>query len=113
ITTFVYQYLEEHYAEEISLELVAEKLNISGGYLSTYFKEKDGRNFIDYVHEVRIEKAKHLLLTSNLKVLDIAQQTGYQNMNSFHRMFKKFAGATPNEYRKSGNADVQQRHPTM
>ncbi|AWP27716.1 AraC family transcriptional regulator [Paenibacillus sp. Cedars] len=103
IIEFVYDYLETHYAEDITLDLVAEKLYISGGYLSTYFKEKTGRSFIDYVNEVRVNKAKALLKNSNLKVQDVAIQSGYLNMNSFHRMFKKFTGNTPNQYRR--NAD--------
>ena len=64
ITTFVFDYLEQHYAQDITLELMAEKLNISGGYLSSYFKEKTKKNFIDYVNEVRIKKAKKYLVES-------------------------------------------------
>lgn len=100
ITDFVYEYLEQHYADEISLDRLAEKLNITSGYLSTYFKEKTGTNFIDYVNEVRVEKAKKLLNETNLRVQEVAKQSGYYNLNSFHRMFKKFTGVTPSQYRK-------------
>ncbi|MCU6709582.1 helix-turn-helix domain-containing protein [Paenibacillus sp. J5C_2022] len=100
IADFVLEYVREHYAEDITLEHVAEKLHISGGYLSTYFKDKTGKNFIDYVHEVRIDKAKEVLSGSVMKIQDIAKEAGYHNMNSFHRMFKKFTGCTPSEYRK-------------
>ncbi|MDF2650675.1 MAG: AraC family transcriptional regulator, partial [Paenibacillus sp.] len=91
ITSFVYEYFENNYSEDISLDSVAEKMNITGGYLSSYFKEKTGKNFIDYLNEVRINKAKEILLQSNMKIQDIALRVGYQNMNSFNRMFKKFS----------------------
>lgn len=106
ITEFVMDYIEKQYAEDITLELVAAQLNLSGGYLSTYFKEKTGKNFIDYVHEVRIAKAKELLKSSNLKVQEIARKSGYHNMNSFHRMFKKYTGLTPSEYRRMPESPI-------
>ncbi|MDF2959382.1 MAG: hypothetical protein K0S39_1117 [Paenibacillus sp.] len=98
--SFVTDYLEVHYNEDITLDSVAEKLDISGGYLSTYFKEKTGNNFIDYVHEVRINKAKELLLRSELKIQETAAKVGYHNLNSFNRMFKKYTGMTPSEFKK-------------
>lgn len=101
ITSFVIDYLEQYYAQDITLDLLAEKLNISGGYLSTYFKEKTKKNLIDYVNEVRITKAKHILIESNLRIQDVASQVGYLNMNSFNRMFKKFSGLTPSEFRQT------------
>jgi YesN/AraC family two-component response regulator len=100
ITHFVVEFLKENYAQDISLELMAEKLNITGGYLSTYFKDKTGTNFIDYLNEVRITKAQEMLRHSNRKIQEVAKRSGYQNMNSFNRMFKKFSGITPSEFRK-------------
>ncbi|MCQ6560499.1 helix-turn-helix domain-containing protein [Paenibacillus mendelii] len=106
ITSFVYEYIENHYSEELSLDSVAEKMNISGGYLSSYFKEKTGKNFIDYLNEVRIDKTKEFLRHSNIKIHEAAIKAGYQNMNSFNRMFKKFTGLTPSEYRQTNaNSD--------
>ncbi len=101
IIHFVYEYLEENYDKEITLDAVAEKLNISRSYLSTYFKEKTGDYFVDYVNSVRINKAKILLLNSDIRIQDAAQSAGYQNINSFNRMFKKLTGSTPSEFRKS------------
>jgi two-component system response regulator YesN len=100
MVSFVLDYLEFHYNEDITLDSVAGKLDISGGYLSTYFKEKTGNNFIDYVHEVRINKAKELLLHADLKIQDTAAKVGYHNLNSFNRMFKKYTGMTPSEFKK-------------
>ncbi|GGD85818.1 helix-turn-helix domain-containing protein [Paenibacillus nasutitermitis] len=101
ITSFVYEYIENNYAEDISLDTVADKMNITGGYLSSYFKEKTGKNFIDYLNEIRITKAKEILLQSNMRIQDVALKVGYQNMNSFNRMFKKYAGSTPSAFRQT------------
>ncbi|CAN7737554.1 helix-turn-helix transcriptional regulator [Paenibacillus sp. LjRoot56] len=100
IVSFVFTYTEEHYAEDISLEQVAGKLNITGGYLSTYFKEKTGMNFVDYINEFRIKQAMNLLQQSEMKIQDIAIATGFQSLSSFNRTFKKFSGVTPSEYRR-------------
>ncbi|USK36750.1 helix-turn-helix domain-containing protein (plasmid) [Bacillus sp. F19] len=96
---FVKNYIENHYSNEITLDLLAEKINITGGYLSTYFKEKTGSNFLDYVNQVRINKAKELLLDTQMKINEIAGAVGYLNLNSFNRMFKKYSGVTPSQYR--------------
>ncbi|MEK3913127.1 helix-turn-helix domain-containing protein [Paenibacillus sp. FSL H7-0331] len=98
--TFAMNYLEEHYGEDASLDVVADKLNISGTYLSTNFKEKTGINFIEYLNGVRIRKAKHMLEGTDLKIQDISHLIGYQTINSFIRMFKKHTGLSPGEYRK-------------
>src|SRR5690606_38430576 len=61
-------YLDQHYAEEISLEMMAERFKISPGYLSTSFKEQTGVNFKDYLANIRISKAKDLLRNTDLKI---------------------------------------------
>jgi two-component system response regulator YesN len=101
ITGFVLTYLDEHYDKDVSLDTLADKLGITRSYLSTYFKEKTGVYFVDYVNSVRINKAKELLMNSDVKIQNAAAQVGYQNINSFNRMFKKFTGLTPSEFRKA------------
>lgn len=100
ITSFVIDYIEEHFAEDISLDILAEQLKMSKGYLSTYFKEKTGMNFIDYLNEFRITKAKQFLSNTDLKIQEIAEKAGYLNSSSFFRMFKRNTGVTPGDYRK-------------
>ncbi|SDW16657.1 AraC family transcriptional regulator [Paenibacillus sp. CF384] len=100
ITSFVFDYLENHYAHDITLDMMADKLNITRSYLSTYFKEKTGTYFVDYVNLIRVSRAKELLSRSDVKIQDAAARVGYQNINSFNRMFKKFTGVTPSEFRK-------------
>lgn len=79
---------------------MADKLHITPGHLSSYFKEKTGTNFSDYLNELRIGRAKELLLNPELRIQDVAAAVGYQNVNSFIRMFKRSSGVTPGEYRK-------------
>ncbi|AZN43035.1 helix-turn-helix domain-containing protein [Paenibacillus albus] len=100
ITSFVFDYLEQHYAHDITLDMMADKLNITRSYLSTYFREKTGTYFVDYVNLIRVSRAKELLSRSDVKIGDAAARVGYQNINSFNRMFKKFTGVTPSEFRK-------------
>jgi len=99
ITDFVKRYIEENYGSDIYQDLIADKLNISSNYLSNYFKEKTGVNFSEYLNRVRIEKAKYLLEFSNLNIKEVAEKVGYQNANSFTRMFRKTLGMTPGDYR--------------
>ncbi|MNI55836.1 HTH-type transcriptional activator Btr [compost metagenome] len=103
VTTFVVDYINEHLADKIYLDVLAEKLKMSSGYLSSYFKGKTGKNIVDYINETRINKATSLLADNNIKILDAAQAVGYQNISSFNRMFKKYTGLTPSEYRKKNN----------
>src|SRR5690606_12486437 len=65
VIDFVADYVEKHYAEDITLDIVAEHLHITGGYLSTYFKDKTGEYFVDYINSVRIRAAQRLLLDTD------------------------------------------------
>jgi len=100
ITSQVIDYINEHLAEEIYLDVLADELKMSSSYLSSYFKAKTGKNIVDYINETRIERAKALLVDNRLKILEASKAVGYQNITSFNRMFKKYTGVTPSEYRK-------------
>ncbi|WP_127586995.1 helix-turn-helix domain-containing protein [Paenibacillus koleovorans] len=100
IISFALEYMENHYTKDVTLDVVAGKLNITPGYLSTYFKEKTGTNFVDAINEIRIKRAAEILTNTDLRIQDVAEQVGYLNMNSFYRMFKKFMGITPTDFRK-------------
>ncbi|WP_433923756.1 helix-turn-helix domain-containing protein [Paenibacillus taichungensis] len=105
VITFVLDYLDHHYGEDINLNIVADKLNLTSGYLSSIFKEKTNINFSEYLNNLRVERAKELLVNVDLRIQDIATQVGYQNVNSFIRMFKRRYGLTPGEYRKRHAGD--------
>ncbi|NLK99556.1 MAG: helix-turn-helix transcriptional regulator [Clostridiales bacterium] len=95
------EYLEAHYAEEISLEDVAQHVNISPQYFSKLIKKNTGFNFIDWLSMLRVKKAKELLTNSNLTVKEVCFMVGYKDPNYFSRIFKKKIGMTPSEYIKN------------
>ncbi len=104
--------IEKNLGNKISLNMVAQEVYISSFYLSSLFKKRTGMNFIDYVIDRRIEKAKQLLNTTNETIEAISAQVGYGESNYFRRLFKKKVGLTPREYRrqnlrrKGQNSDV-------
>lgn len=94
------QLLHEDYAKDISLEYCADQVGTTTFTLSKAFKEMTGSNFIDYLTVYRLNKARELLLTTDLKVQEIAERVGYQPPH-FIRTFKKNIGMTPGQYRSS------------
>lgn len=98
--TKIARYLKDHYSEKITLENVAETFYISPYYLSRTFKEGTGFNFINYLNYIRISQAKRLLEDTDLKVISISQQVGFENITHFNRVFKEIEGITPSKYRK-------------
>lgn len=91
--------LEQEYADDnLSLALVANKLNISYGYLSTIFAKNVGYSFKTYLVEVRMEKARSLLLSRNYKIYEIAEMVGYRNPRYFTDAFKKYFNYSPADY---------------
>lgn len=95
-------YINNYYNKAISLDDVSREVDISPYYFSKIFKEETGVNFIDYLTKVRIDKAKELLLSSDLSMKVICWKIGYSDPNYFSRSFKKMVGVTPTEY-KEGN----------
>ena len=92
------RYIKKKYAEDISLNTVAEYLNLSAGYLSILFKKETGQNFIDYLIQLRMEKAKELLRTTELKIYEVSKMVGYENIYYFSRIFSKMVGVSPKQY---------------
>lgn len=94
-------YVKENcFACEFSTTAMAEHFQMSLPYLSQYFKSHVGKTLLDYVTDLKIEKAQELLRGTNLSVKEIAEQVGYYNVNSFSRRFKQITGMAPGEYRK-------------
>ncbi|CAM3610363.1 helix-turn-helix domain-containing protein [Marinicrinis lubricantis] len=92
------EYLQQHYMEDISLESCAEMVGTTSYTLSKAFKQIAGVNFVDYVTQYRMDRAKELLRTTDLKISDIATHVGYQH-SYFNRIFKRNEGVTPGQYR--------------
>ncbi|OAS16411.1 response regulator [Paenibacillus oryzisoli] len=104
----VVRYVEEHYAESITLNTMAEIVYLSPSYLSSLFKSKQGQSFIDFLTEKRIEKAKLLLLHSDEKIQVISDSTGFTNIRHFNRVFKTIMNRTPSEFRDGKTIAVRE-----
>ena len=93
-------YIRENYnSEDISLNLVAQVTNVSPSYFSSIFSQEKGITFIEFLTNVRIEKAKELLRSTTLRSSEISQAVGYKDSHYFSYLFKKETGLTPREYR--------------
>jgi two-component system response regulator YesN len=96
------EYISRHYnSAELSLSAVAKELFISNTYLSTMFKQELGINFLDYIHQYRIERAKPMLKAGQLKIQNISKEVGYFDESHFTRTFKKWTGMSPSQYQKN------------
>jgi AraC-like DNA-binding protein len=93
------KFIEEYSAEELSLSKLAKAVNISANHLSEKFKQVTRVKFVDYVAQIRFEKACDLLLNSNRRISEIAFAAGFQSLSQFNRVFKKLSGKSPSAYR--------------
>ncbi|CAM4400631.1 response regulator [Paenibacillus alkaliterrae] len=91
-------FIENHYRDSISLQQVADAVNVSRNYFSEMFKRVTGENFIDYLIALRVKRAKELLQGSSLKVYEVAEQSGFNDVKYFSKQFKKIVGLTPAEF---------------
>lgn len=94
-------YLREHYAENITLEVLAAQTHFHTGYLSRYIKQKTGQNYLAILTDIRIHHAAQLLLETNLKNYEIGERVGIPGERYFGQVFKKAYGVTPSQYRKN------------
>ncbi len=99
------RYIHHHYAESVTLERMAEALNYSVPHLVKQFKLGTGKSPIGYLIEVRMDKAKELLLRTDAALQDISEGVGYNDISYFNKTFKKYAGMTPGQYRSARSAD--------
>lgn len=107
MVTQAVNYIEEHYTEDLTLESIAKIVFVSPGYLSTSFKQVLQKNFVDYIAEVRVGKAKELLKDFHHKIYEIAVQIGYKDEKYFSQIFKKITGMAPILYRDSIKGSTQ------
>ena len=92
-------FIEHNYMDDISLQTVAEAMNYSDAYFCKIFKQCFDKNFIVYLSEYRVARAKELLGDVLINVKDVSQKVGYRDSNYFAKVFKRIAGVTPTEYR--------------
>lgn len=92
-----------YYKEDLSLQDLADTIQISPTYLSRLLKNEIGVSFIEYLIQVRVEKAIQIMSDPTVKLYEVAQRVGYSNQHYFSTAFKKVVGLSPAEYRKKGN----------
>jgi len=93
-------FISSHYAENITLNQIAEMVDLSRTYVCGLFKKEMGVNLTNYIMAYRIDKAKELLKTTNMKSYEIAEKVGFPDISYFSRTFKKLTGQSPNAYKK-------------
>lgn len=94
------EYIKQHFDKQVTLEEVAQQVYMNPNYLSSLFKQKANIGFSEYVTKVKVEKAKELLQSSFLNINEIANAVGYTDVKRFSKMFIKYVGIRPSEYRK-------------
>lgn len=94
------KYINEHFAEDIDLKKLADIEHYNISYYSEWFKNKMNVSPIEYIQNLRVKKAKELLLNTNLTILQISQIVGYEHNSSFTRVFKYLERISPTEFRR-------------
>ena len=95
----ILRYLRENFAGEVNLTETAARFHMSEKYFSRFFKKNFSLTFVEYVNQLRIEKAEDLLTNSSLPVTEIALRCGFSSSSYFNKRFKAFTGVTPRDYR--------------
>ena len=93
------QYISRNFTHNLSLEEVAGHVNLNPAYFSTLFKQSTGSSFKEYLNMVRVEESKRLLANTKNSIIDIALATGFEDQSYFSKVFKKYTGLTPKQYR--------------
>ena len=94
------EYIRENFRKDLTLDEVSKVVDISPYYFSKLFKQETGENFIEYLTKVRMKNAEELLKDSSYSIKEICAASGYGDPNYFSRIFKKYEGVTPSEYRE-------------
>lgn len=101
-------YVEKNYYKDLNIEFISSLFYMNRSYLSHLFKKETGTNFVDYVNQVRLQKACQLLVQTDKKMYQVSKIVGYDNIKYFFRVFKKHIGITPEQYRlKNGTSEMK------
>lgn len=95
----IVEFINANYTDQLTLTDIGKRFGISSNYLSKIFKQETGENFTRYLNNLRIAKACEYLISGEIKIVRIAETVGYNDIQYFHRVFKKITGMTPVEYR--------------
>lgn len=100
IVSTIKQYVDEQLHRNITLKQISDSLNFNCAYLGQKFKQQEKMSFNEYLLRQRMEKAKLLLETTDMKIYEIADAVGYSEIDWFYKKFREYTGASANEYRK-------------
>lgn len=101
----IFDYINENYMDEISLDTIADVAGFSKFHFSRLFKQFTDMSFYDYLNQRRVKEAEKLLLNPNLSITEVAMRSGFSSISTFNRVFKNFKECTPTEFKK-----LYQRH---
>ena len=96
----ILSYLNLHFLEDLTLNDISSIIGMNPSAFSRYFKEKFGKNYTEYLLELRIKEAKKLITHSSMDIVQICFECGFNTVTHFNRVFKRITGLTPTEYRK-------------
>lgn len=94
-------YIRENYDKELNMAVVSNYISMNYSLFSYAFKQYTGTNFVNFLKDIRMEKAKELLENTDLRIVEISQRIGYENEKHFMKTFKLTCGVSPTEYRKN------------
>ena len=103
------KYIEKYSGEELSLTKVANVVKMNANHLSENFKQVTGINFVEYVARTRLANACDLLRNPKLRISEIAFAAGFQSLSQFNRVFKRFSGKSPTQYRTAAVCAARDR----
>lgn len=95
------KYIQQNYNKDLNMAVISNHISMNYSLFSCTFKQYTGSNFVNYVKDLRISKAKELLAGTDMKVMEISQTIGYENEKHFMKIFKAECGVSPSEYRKN------------
>ena len=95
------EYIQENYANKLNMAVVSNHISMNYSLFSYSFKQYTGSNFVNYLKDIRMLKAKQLLEKTDRKIIQISQDIGYDNEKHFMKLFKQTCGVSPTEYRKN------------
>lgn len=97
------KFIDENYMKDIRLDDVADHVNISSFYFSRIFKKYEGKNYIQYLTKIRMEKAKEMIINNEVSIKEVAMEVGYSDQNYFSKAFKKYTKLSPSEFARQYN----------
>ena len=102
----IIEYIDAHYAENLSLEMIADASGFSKYHFSRLFKQYTGFTFCDYLNYRRIKQAEELLTKQDYSITEVAIRSGFTSISTFNRLFKQLKGCSPSEYRSKNDFEL-------